>query len=110
MDIIKKIDEGHYSITELENFLGESNPIIVYHTMTYIGKNKCRTQGVLEKLNELSFKRSPQDKLIGYYKIGDLALATLMKLSEKDNGISFSETLSDFDRKMIVRLYEEIDW
>ncbi|WP_411343868.1 hypothetical protein ACE3MZ_20055 [Paenibacillus sp. WLX1005] len=109
MDIVKRINEGNCSIEELEVFLEENNPVILYHTMTYIGKSKYYTQNMLDRLNDLSLRRSPQDKLIGYYKIGDLALATLIKLDEINNKISL-EDLNEFDKNMIMRLYEEIDW
>jgi hypothetical protein len=44
--------------------------------MTQIGKEGFRTEKMIKKLSELSLKREPQDKLLGYYKVGDLAIAT----------------------------------
>ncbi len=110
MNIIKKIQEEKCSISELIALLEESNPIIIYHTIVCIGKNKYNTKEILEKLTELSSKRQPQDKLIGNYKIGDLALAAIVKLEEKDNKVALFENVDEYEEKMILRLYEEIDW
>ncbi|MEC4568765.1 hypothetical protein L8C07_22700 [Paenibacillus sp. CMAA1739] len=47
--------------------------------MTHIGKEGIRAEEILKKLNGLSLKREPQDKLLGNYKVGDLAIATILE-------------------------------
>ena len=110
MNIVKKIEEGKCSIDELENLLEEKNPIVLYHAMTHIGKESIRTEEIIKKLSGLSLKREPQDKLLGHYKVGDLAIATMIKLGEKANEISGFKVLDDFEKKMVFRLFEEVDW
>ncbi|WP_342428931.1 hypothetical protein [Paenibacillus sp. FSL L8-0158] len=110
MNIVKKIEEGKCSIQELENLLEEKNPIVLYHAMTHIGKESIRTEEIIKKLSGLSLKREPQDKLIGHYKVGDLAIATMIKLGEKENEISGFKILDDFEKKMVFRLFEEVEW
>ncbi|MGW9531008.1 hypothetical protein ACWHAM_25545, partial [Paenibacillus terrae] len=98
------------SIDELENLLEEKNPIVLYHAMTHIGKEGFRTEEIIKKLSELSLKREPQDKLLGHYKVGDLAIATMIKLGEKEDEISGFEILDEFEKKMVFRLFEEVEW
>ncbi|WP_342428939.1 hypothetical protein [Paenibacillus sp. FSL L8-0158] len=90
--------------------LEDNNPIVLYHAMTQIGKEGFRTERMIKKLSELSLKREPQDKLLGYYKVGDLAIATLIKLGEKKEEISGFRTLDEFEKKMVFRLFEEVEW
>ncbi|AUS26578.1 MULTISPECIES: hypothetical protein [Paenibacillus] len=110
MNIVKKLEEGKCSIDELENLLEEKNPIVLYHAMTHIGKEGIRAEEILKKLNELSLKREPQDKLLGTYKVGDLAIATMIKLGEKEDEITGFEILDEFEKKMLFRLFEEVEW
>ncbi|ADM70116.1 hypothetical protein [Paenibacillus polymyxa] len=90
--------------------LEDKNPIVLYHAMTRIGKEGFRTEKMIKKLSELSLKREPQDKLLGHYKVGDLAIATLIKLGEKKEEISGFRFLDDFEKKMVFRLFEEVAW
>ncbi|KAF6626177.1 hypothetical protein H6F38_24925 [Paenibacillus sp. EKM208P] len=90
--------------------LEDKNPIVLYHAMTRIGKEGLRTEKMIKKLSELSLKREPQDKLLGHYKVGDLAIATLIKLGEKNEEISGFRFLDDFEKKMVFQLFEEVEW
>ncbi|MDT9721076.1 hypothetical protein QVE09_19420 [Paenibacillus sp. ClWae2A] len=110
MNLIKKIEEGQCSIDELQLLLNEANPIVLYHVMTYIGKEKLGSTGINEKLEELTSRRGASDKLIGYYKVGDLAIATLIKLDKKTDEIAIFKSMDDFDKKMIFNLIEELEW
>ncbi|NPC92869.1 hypothetical protein HOO54_11670 [Bacillus sp. WMMC1349] len=110
MNIIKKIDEKKCSIEDLRNFLDEKNPIVLYHAMTYIGKKGYDTGDIKAKLTQLSSKRKTENKLLGLYKIGDLAIATLKKLGVQEDEISRYQHLDDFDKETVKRLFEEINW
>ncbi|MBU9709526.1 hypothetical protein KSP24_21725 [Paenibacillus sp. AK121] len=110
MNILRKMEEGKCSIDELENLLEEKNPIVLYHAMAHIGKEGIRTEKIIKKLSELSLKREPQCKLIGHYKVGDLAIATMIKLGEKENEISGFKILDDFEKKMVFRFFDEVEW
>ncbi|ADM70105.2 hypothetical protein GMA19_02300 [Paenibacillus polymyxa E681] len=61
-------------------------------------------------LQSVSSKREPQDKLIGHYKVGDLAIATMIKLGEKEDEMTGFKILDEFEKKMVFRLFEEIEW
>ncbi|MDQ0050616.1 hypothetical protein J2T18_004956 [Paenibacillus polymyxa] len=78
--------------------------------MTHIGKEGIRTEEIFKKLNGLSLKREHQDKMIGHYKVGDLAIATMIKLGEKEDEITGFKILDEFEKKMVFRLFEEIEW
>ncbi|MEC2077042.1 hypothetical protein [Metabacillus fastidiosus] len=110
MNIVEKIDKGNCSVEELEKLLDEKNPIILYYTMTAIGNYGGYNENIITKLNKLSFKREANDKLLGYYKIGDLAIVTLQKIGENVDGISSYQTLDDFERKMLIQLAKEVGW
>ncbi|WP_243432727.1 hypothetical protein [Lysinibacillus sphaericus] len=71
---MEKINNGNCAVEELIELLGEKNPIILYHVMIAIGKYEIFNEDLIKTLNDLSFKRESKDKLIGYYKIGDLAI------------------------------------
>lgn len=58
----------------------------------------------------MSFKRESKDKLIGYYKIGDLAIVTLQKIGFNVEVMPSYQILDNFERRMILQLYNEIDW
>ncbi|MGE7945171.1 hypothetical protein ACQKNB_24305 [Lysinibacillus xylanilyticus] len=77
MNILKKIDKGECAVEELAELLDEKNPIILYHVMVSIGKYGMYNEDIIKRLNKMSFKRESKDKLIGYYKVGDLAIVTL---------------------------------
>ena len=107
---MEKINNGNYAAEELIELLGEKNPIILYHVMIAIGKYEIFSEDLIKTLNDLSFKRESKDKLIGYYKIGDLAMVTLKKIGFSLEAIPTYQKLDDFEKGMIVKLYSEIDW
>ncbi|MEB7453650.1 MULTISPECIES: hypothetical protein [Lysinibacillus] len=110
MNILEKINNGNCAVEELIELLGEKNPIILYHVMIAIGKYEIFNEDLIKTLNDLSFKRESKDKLIGYYKIGDLAMVTLKKIGFTLEAIPTYQKLDDFEKGMIVKLYSEIDW
>ncbi|MFI8922102.1 hypothetical protein ACQKG7_23340 [Lysinibacillus fusiformis] len=107
---MEKINNGNCAVEELIELLGEKNPIILYHVMIAIGKYEIFNEDLIKTLNDLSFKRESKDKLIGYYKIGDLAMVTLKKIGFTLEAIPTYQKLDDFEKGMIVKLYSEIDW
>ena len=109
MNILEKINNGNCAVEELIELLGEKNPIILYHVMIAIGKYEIFNEDLIKTLNDLSFKRESKDKLIGYYKIGDLAMVTLKKIGFTLEAIPTYQKLDDFEKGMIVKLYSEID-
>lgn len=110
MNLVDKINVGNCSAEELEKLLDEQNPIILYHVMTAIGKFGVYNENIMKKLYILSFKREAEDKLLGYYKVGDLAIVTLQKIGENIEEISSYQILDDFDRKVLKQLAKEIGW
>ncbi|KAA6475395.1 hypothetical protein [Bacillus swezeyi] len=110
MNIIKKIEEEKCSIDELKSFLDDRNPIVLYHTMTYIGKKGYKTADIEEKLYKLSLKRESEDKLLGIYKISDLAIATMIKLWEKEEDIEEYKHINEFEKGTVKRVFNEIEW
>ncbi|MGC7931691.1 hypothetical protein ACP3VS_24215 [Lysinibacillus sp. VIII_CA] len=106
---MEKISNGNCAVEELIELLGEKNPIILYHVMIAIGKYEIFNEDLIKTLNDLSFKRESKDKLIGYYKIGDLAMVTLKKIGFTLEAIPTYQKLDDFEKGMIVKLYSEID-
>ncbi|MCE4049000.1 hypothetical protein [Bacillus sp. Au-Bac7] len=109
MNLVDKINEGNCSADELAKLLDDNNPIILYHVMTAIGNYDIYNEQVKKKLYELTFKRGTTDKLLGYYKIGDLAIVTLQKIGENIDSTSY-ENLDDFDMKMLLQLTKEVGW
>ncbi|WCM17674.1 hypothetical protein [Priestia filamentosa] len=110
MNIVEKIEKGDCTVKELEKLLDEKSPLILYHVMRAIGKYKIYNDNIISKLNEMFSKREMENKLIGYHKIGDLAIATLQAIGEKIEELSSYQKLDDFDRNMIAQLSKEIDW
>lgn len=110
MNLVDRINEGNCSVDELENLLDEKNPIILYHVMVYIGNSSNHNEEIIGKLYKLSFKRETKDKLLGYYKIGDLAIVTLQKIGVNIQEIASYQTLDYFDQKMLLQLAKEIGW
>ncbi|MFS8215366.1 hypothetical protein [Paenibacillus sp. S29] len=42
--------------------------------------------------------------------MGDLAIATMIKLGENEDEISGFKIFDKFEKKMRFRLFEEVDW
>lgn len=78
--------------------------------MSAIGNFGVYNENVMKKLYNLSFKRETKDKLLGYYKIGDLAIVTLQKIGKNIDEISSYQILDDFDRKVLLQLAKEVGW
>lgn len=110
MTLIDRINEGQCSVDELEHLLNEKNPIILYHTMMAIGNFNIYNEKIIEKLYSLTGRRENKDKLLGYYKTGDLAIVTLKKIGINIIEIPSYQKLDEFDRKMIFQLVKEIGW
>lgn len=110
MSIIEKINNGDCSIDELDELLSDKNPIILYHAMMTIGNTGQYNENVTKKLYGLSSKRAVKDKLLGHYRIGDLAILTLQKIGANIEEIHVYKTLDEFGRETVLQLANEIGW
>ncbi|MED4069925.1 hypothetical protein [Priestia endophytica] len=75
----------------MREYLDEKNPIVLYHTMRTSGDYLVYDEKVLEGLKELSLHTSSADKLLGYYKVGHLAMVTLKKLGENIEELALNQ-------------------
>lgn len=108
MDIAKKISNGEYTKEELINHISSGNPLIAYQVMNQIGKQNYNDDIIIKKLNSITNNRDfKKHKLLGIYTIGDLAIATLLKLGVKKDDISGYSELTDVELNDIQRLVNQ---
>jgi len=107
--IIKKISNGECSKKELFELMESNHPLIIYHVLHQIGELEYKDDKIVEKLVSISNKRDfSKYKIIGIYTIGDLAMATLMKLRINLNDLEEYIKLSSVEKEDILNLFKEI--
>jgi hypothetical protein len=109
MNVIERLKNNEYTTDELLDILDSKNPIVLYNAMACIAKNNIMEQTIIERLSALSKKLSNEDKSLGYYKTGHLAMSALLKLGF-DKGSVFYVGLDDFEQDIVLRFYNDCPW
>ena len=109
MNIKKRIKANDYTIDELVEWMDLSNPIILYEIFVSIVQHNIKHQQVIEKLHEISCKMGKEDVMLGYYKIGHVAMGVLGVLGIDETDI-FSENLDDFDKELVRKFVKDSNW
>jgi len=76
----KKLDNGEFTNRELVEWLDSNNPTILYSLITMIVNKGINDTAITDKLLSMSNKLDNENKVLGYYKIGHLAMSALLKL------------------------------
>lgn len=98
-----------YTISELLQQLDNPNPIILYKALMIIGNNHIADIDIVNKLFSIKLKLDVGDKMLGYYKIGHLAMGVLLQLGVDKNTV-FTEDVDEFDRQTVIRFCNECNW
>ncbi|WBW96080.1 hypothetical protein [Oceanirhabdus sp. W0125-5] len=109
--IIREVQSGNNSDLELEEYLMMNNVFVLSNVMKEIVKRKIITPNIESRLKEVSDYRNKEHVLIGFYTIGHLSIATLVKLGFNKNEIDAYISLDDFDKKIVndlVQAYQEV--
>lgn len=104
--IIKKIQEGIYDKGELQEFLEINNVFVMSNTMKEIIKLQYKTEAIINRLIEISEYRGNEHILIGVYKIGHLAIATLLKLGFSKEELDCYNRLDEYEKNIVLKLEE----
>lgn len=108
--IIKKIQAGLYVNEELQEFLEINNVFVLSNTMKEIVKLQYKTDGIINRLIEISQYREKKHILVGVYTIGHLAIATLLKLGLKKEELECYNTLDEYEKNIILKLVEGYEY
>ena len=109
MNIKKRIESREYTNNELVEWLDNNNPTIFYLLVTTIVSNDIKDTTIINKLLNLSKKLDNENKVLGYYKIGHLAMSALLKLGI-ESYVVFSTDLDPFEREMTLKFLNDNDW
>lgn len=108
--IIKKIQEGLYVNDEIQEFLEINNVFVLSNTMKEIVKLQYKTDGIINRLIEISEYREREHILVGVYTIGHLAIATLLKLGLKKEELECYNSLDEYEKDIVSRLVEGYEY
>ncbi len=108
MTIIEKLNNGQYGLDDLENYLNTGNAIVLYNTMHEIVDKKITNPSIVQALINISSRRGQtlEDKMLGFYTVGDFALATLKNLGIDLTSLKEYTRLDSFEKKLIDELAE----
>ncbi|MBC2116210.1 hypothetical protein [Listeria booriae] len=111
MTIIEKLNNGQYEIGDLENYLSTGNAIVLYNTMHEIIDKKITDPIIIQTLISISGRREQtlENKMLGFYTVGDFALATLKKLGIDLASLKEYTRLDSFEKELIDELAESGD-
>lgn len=102
INVIHKLKNNDICKNELLNYLDCSNTIILYHVITYIVNHAITDKIIIDKLFQLSQLLNEKYTMLGYYKIGHVAMAALLKLGF-DEKIVFQNNLDDLEKETTIK-------
>lgn len=108
MNILSKLHNNSITNKEIVDNLSK-NPIVSFHLFTYIVNNKILDKDIFDKIIELTHNFKSEDKILGNYTLGHLAIAALiaLKIEHIEN---LGGALSEFDKKMAYKFLESTEW
>lgn len=104
MNIIDKLKNNEIRGDELLKCLDNANPIVLYEAITCIVINHITDKIITDKLFQLSDLLSDKYKMLGYYKLGHVAMGALLKLGF-DEKIVFKDGLNSFEKETALKFY-----
>lgn len=105
MNIVDKLKSNDFTEEDLLNYLDSLNPIVLYHCISCIVRNDVKSDKIKRKLFELTGFLSDKYSMIGYYKLGHVAMGALLKLGYSEEDV-FNYDLDDFEKDMAIRFYK----
>lgn len=105
MNITNKLKNNEFSKDELLKYLDSSNPIVLYNTINCIVNNHITDKIIIEKLFQLTELLNDQYKMLGYYKLGHVAMGALLKLGF-DEKVVFKDDLDSFEKETVIKFFQ----
>lgn len=102
MNINDKLQNNEFSKDELLKCLDSSNPIVLYKTITCIVNNHITDKIITDKLFQLSKLLNDKYQMLGYYKLGHIAMGALLKLGFDEN-VVFKDDLDSFEKETVIK-------
>ena len=99
MSINQRIDNKLYTEDDLLQYLDSTNPILLYKVSKIIVEGNMKKDRIIEKLFDIAVKLEEKDSILGYYKIGHLAMSNLMKLGMSSDEVFSKMNLNEFEKK-----------
>jgi len=110
MNINQKLDSGAYTEDDLIEYLDSNAPILLYKVAKLIVLNSIKTDKIIKKLYDISNKLEMEYSILGYYKIGHLAMSTLIKLGISSDDIFAKIVLDEFEKETVINFERDSDW
>lgn len=105
MSIVDRLKNNELTKNELLTCLDSSNPIILYEAITCIVNNQITDNMITNKLIQLTELLSDKYKMLGYYKLGHVAMGALLKLGF-DEKIVFKNDLDSFEKETTIKFFQ----
>lgn len=105
MSIIDRLKNNEFSREELLKCLDSSNPIVLYEAISCIVKNNITDKTITDKLFQLSELLNEKYKMLGYYKLGYVAMGALLKLGF-DEKVVFKDNLDSFEKETAIKFFQ----
>ena len=105
MNIIERLKGNNFTEDELLECLVSTNPIVLYEAITCIVKNNIVDRIIADKLFQLSELLSDEYKMLGYYKIGHVAMGALLKLGFEEKKV-FKSDLDEFEKETAIKFFQ----
>ncbi|MGN6713230.1 hypothetical protein [Anaerocolumna jejuensis] len=109
MDIKKRIERQEYTNNEIAKWLDNDNPSIFFLLIKTIVSNNIKDTTITDKLFSLSKRLKNENRVLGYYKIGHLAMSALLKLG-MDSDVVFGTDLDQFEKEMTLKFLNDYEW
>lgn len=102
MNIVEKLKNDEFTNDELVGYLENPNPIVLYATISCIVRNGIIEEKIIEKLLTLTKMLGEEHKMLGYYKLGHIAMGALLKLGI-DEKLIFRNDLDSFEKEIAIK-------
>ena len=109
LSIIKDIQQNKLEPDQLINCLDIPQNYILSNAIKQVAKQKLDSKEVIEKLARLSALTKEENKLMGIYTVGHLAVAALHKLGSEEALRKYEEILSSLrecDKESVKKIIE----
>lgn len=105
MNIVNRLKKNELTKNELLTCLDSSNPIVLYEAITCIVNNQITDEMITNKLIQLTELLSDKYKMLGYYKLGHVAMGALLKLGFDEETV-FKNDLDNFEKETAIKFFQ----
>lgn len=106
MTIVDRLRNDACTTEEAIVCLESSNPIVLYAAMTYLVRNHITDDSAKKALLNIRGRLSDEDKMLGFYRIGHVAMGALLKLGVPEDQV-FQPDLDPWDKEITIKFADD---